>query len=233
MGIAFLNAAARRWRSAPGWAAAFLFAICLVAQLLFCRWFFGYEFHRVSPELAGAGLALEPRDLPAVGVLLIAFTTVVAYFLAAWRQEPVVVSANLADNLDRRAIHETSPCVSLTGLAAAISLVTLFAELIRSILFPIYGTSLLNTWMRLWIDFSLLVGPLLLVPVARSILAFQLCFTRWRRRKESVPWSLRVLPPSAFAGNWIAAAVAILLGVPTLGAFGFLFWLGPFNYSGF
>jgi hypothetical protein len=198
---------------------------CLLAQLLYCRWFYTIEFHRISPDFAGVGLAANWADrLGATAIALILVTTG-AYRLSLSRDEAETISANLAEDLDRTALYETVPCLVIMAIAAGTALVTCAVELTSFIIFPV-------PWMQSWQYPGIFCNPTVLLILAEAALVFQLCWIRWRRRGEEVRWEMPALPVRVFAVNWIALVLAIIIGVPTLKAFGFLFWLGPFNYTG-
>ncbi|MGE3242074.1 MAG: hypothetical protein AB7I57_13445 [Pirellulales bacterium] len=233
LGAAFLIGATKRWTSVGGKASAAAFVLCLVAQLAYCWWFFSSDYHRVSPDLAGAGFAAESTDVLTIAILTAFISTPAAYFLSASQEERTVVATNLAIDLDSRAIHESSPCLSVICLSAGCSLVYLVAGTFHEILFPMMPLTSFNVWMQLWLNANMLIGPTILLVIVPSLLGLQLGYVRWKRRRESVPWELPALPCGAFVANWIATLVAILIGAPTLAAFGFMFWLGPFNFSGF
>src|SRR5262249_27515109 len=119
----FLICASKRGKSIVGSAAAVAFLLCLVAQLVYCGWFYLNDYHRVSPDLAGAGFAAESTDVLTIAILTAFLSTPAAYFLSASQEERTAVATNLAIDLDSRAIHESSPCLSVICLSAGCSLV--------------------------------------------------------------------------------------------------------------
>jgi hypothetical protein len=230
LGSAFLICASKYWRSIRGTTSAAVFALCLFLQLFYCQWFYMTEYHRVSPELAGAGFAAQPSDLPSAAILLAMFATPTAYFLAANAQNRSVVTNNIAYDLDSRSIYETAPFVVILGLYGAINLITCLAGILSNITSPILPVS--QPGLQLWMNVSLLTSPLILLLIVPSLLALQLCFYRWKQRRSTIPWEITALPRAPFVTCWMAVAATILIGVPTLAAFGFMFWLGPFKLTG-
>ena len=232
IGAIFLVVASR-WkdsRIAKAMVGGFFF--CLAVQLLYCRWFYLKDYPRISPDIAGAGLAVEPSDWLSIVILLSIVITLAAYLITASDSDRTLVSNNLADGLDRRSLHETGPCLVAMNVAAAIELGMLITGIVGEIISPTFANLQFNTWMKTWLNCNLLFSPLVLLACAFPLLSLQLSYVRWARRKEEVHWELPVIHPKQFALNWLAAAIAILIGAPTLAAFGFLFWLGPFNLSG-
>lgn len=232
LGAALLIRASNRWKTTYGKLLAVAFVLCLAVQLFYCIWFYASDYPRVSPDLAGVGFAAQRSDLFAAAVLVAVLATPTAYFLVVRSGERSVVSNNLAVDLDSRSIHETAPILIILGVGGAVNLVMSLVSTLGNILFPVMSTSHLNPWMQLWMKSSLIASPLLLLLIIPSLLALQLCYYRWKRRRECVPWELPALAGAAFAWNWLAVAAAIAIGAPTLAAFGFMFWLGPFNFSG-
>jgi hypothetical protein len=75
--------------------------------------------------------------------------------------------------------------------------------------------------------------PMLLLAIATLIVTIQLCWLRWKTRSQAVPWVLRPLSPQLFGEGWIMLALVVIAGIPTVRAFAFLLWLGPYNFPNF
>jgi hypothetical protein len=232
LGAAFLMSASNRWKTVCGKLSGVAFVLCLAVQMCYCVWFYTSDYPRVSPELAGAGFAARKSDLFAGAMLLAVLATPAAYFLTAVPRERSILSDNLAVELDSRSIHETAPVIIILGLWGVVNLVMSLVSALGNTFSLVMSISHLNPWMKLWMNSSAITSPLILLLIVPSLLAVQLCYYRWKRRRECVSWELPALPGAAFAWNWLAVATAIAIGTPTLAAFGFMFWLGPFNFSG-
>ena len=205
---------------------AVVFILCLLVQLLYCGWFYSVEYRRVSPDFAGVGMAAKLDDWLAAAVLVLMIVTAGAYRLSLSPNEKATISENLADDLDHRAFHETVPCLLVMGIAAGTTFMTAVVELASSILYSMFPST------PSWLYPGMFCNPTVLLILAQMALVVQLCWIRWQRRGQETPWEMPALPARVFAANWVALALATSVGVPTLNAFGFLFWLGPFNFTG-
>jgi hypothetical protein len=75
----------------------------------------------------------------------------------------------------------------------------------------------------------MLCNPISLLALALLIVTLQLCRVRWTRRSQSVAWKLDGLPRRQFLQYCAALALLLIVGIPTLYAFTFIVWLGPWN----
>jgi hypothetical protein len=50
---------------------------------------------------------------------------------------------------------------------------------------------------------------------------------RWKRRNQAIAWRLADIHPARFSCNLLAVAALTLVGIPTLSAYSFVYWLGP------
>jgi hypothetical protein len=100
--------------------------------------------------------------------------------------------------------------------------------LIPYIFDPYIGLGRLTTWQYM----ATICSPSLLLLWAEVIVCFQLCRIRWQRRSETVAWELTGQSLPTFCCTWVGLTLIVIVGVPTLSAFAFLFWLSPINYTG-
>ncbi len=211
---------ARRWWSG-------VTAVLVALQVGFCYWYYAAEFHRLSPDLAGAGLEANWTQWLAGGILASVLNTAGAYRLARSHAQGICLSTDLAHDIDRTAFHESFPCLITLGAEALVSCFLLIAGFLS---IPHFGGT--ARWAGPWISTSYFFEPSMLLMIAMSLAGLQLCWVRWRRRSEAVAWELPTLPPGRFCAAWLGLAVILVVGVATLNAFAFIFWLGPFNFLG-
>ena len=63
--------------------------------------------------------------------------------------------------------------------------------------------------------------------IAIVALSVQFCWLRWRRRAEHIDWAIPAMDPRRFFWSWGAIAILACIAIPTISAFLFMFWLGP------
>jgi hypothetical protein len=110
---------AARWMIA---ARCVLFVALLVPPVVFASWYYSTEFHRLSPEIAGAGQAAIWTDWLIGAILVLTMATIGAYLLSR-SNNTVEITADLSDNLERTAFHESFYCLAIIGLNAVCSVV--------------------------------------------------------------------------------------------------------------
>jgi hypothetical protein len=196
-------------------------ACSLNIPVSFCTWFYSSEFHRISPELAGAGLEAGVANWLVGGTLAVGLITAVAYQFAPTNHSELLVSSNLSVEVDTHALHESGPIVFLIAIQAIYLLLTHIVSVAD------VGSSFgrQSVWFYIssfWDSSSLLV-------VAQAVAGLLLCWTRLRRRSHVVPRVLTGLSRHDFGHSWQMLAFLLVIAVPTLNAFGFIAWLGPFN----
>jgi hypothetical protein len=74
--------------------------------------------------------------------------------------------------------------------------------------------------------------PGAILMAAIFLLSLQLCWLRWRRRDEHALWRLAAVEPHRFFRYWMAIAIISCVAIPTISAFVFAFWLGPWYFYG-
>jgi hypothetical protein len=198
-----------------------MFLLLLIPPIAFCIWYHRYEFYRLSPDIAGAGLALTSVDLLAGAVLATFAVTAGAYSLAT-KSEPVsIISPDLSVDLDRKAFHESFLVLLLLILNACVVLFSLVSSILTYK--PFLGSLTSGRFA------SFFCYPTSLLGLATLAVIIQLCWARWKSRSQVVPWVLHALSPQRFGAGWIMLALLVVVGIPTVRAFAFLLWLGPYN----
>jgi hypothetical protein len=197
----------------------------------YCIWYYTTEHVRLSPELATAGLAAEWWDWAIGALFAVVLVTAVAYRLSTTSDAKVRITDDLSRDLDRHSFHELMPWLMLFVISAV-------AMLIMSLL-GLFGTvhelSIQNISLGLavesWLLLTTICDPMILLTViAPTILSIQIIRLRYLRRQQPTAWEISPVLLSEFTRNWVASALLLLVAVPTLNAFAFVFWLGPFNY---
>ena len=79
---------------------------------------------------------------------------------------------------------------------------------------------------------ALLKYPYFYLSFAVLMLSIQLCWRRWRRRNDLVTWELMAIDRTRFIWNWVRLAMLAIVGLPTLSAYCFIYWLGPWYLYG-
>jgi hypothetical protein len=201
----------------------FLFPSLLIPPSLFSYWYYTAEFHRLSPEMAGAGLAANWIDWLMGAILAVGLVATCAYQLSSTRQQKAEIAADLSQNVERTAFHESFFCLALIGIHAIYTVGLHIASGVSAYL------NFRGRWPPLWNYLTMLCNPLSLLSLALLIVTAQLCWLRWRRRSETVAWKIDGLSRLAFLRNSAALTLLLIVGVPTLHAFTFILWLGPWN----
>jgi hypothetical protein len=199
-----------------------LFALLLVPPLLLARWYYTAEFHRLSPEIAGAGLAAIWVDWLIGTVFALTLVTIGAYQLSRASGHTVEITAELSHDLERTAFHESSVCLLIIGINAVLTVGLYIASLASA--HSLFGRS-----PPVWAYATMLSNPTSLLALALMLASLQLVWVRWRFRSRPVSWKIAGLSRSAFLRNWAALTILLVVAVPTLNAFAFILWLGPWN----
>jgi len=212
------------WQTRSTWQrfAALVAGVALLAiPLSFCQWFYVTEFHRLSPELAGAGLDASAIDWLVGGTVGCALITTCAYQLAKSKQVAGAVSTDLSIETDSTSLHESVPVLLLVAVHGIYVLAALVMQVAN--VGSIFGRQ------RIMFYVSTLWDPTSLLVLAQAVAALQLCWIRYQRRSQTTSWKLYGLSPRVFFESWALIAILLLIGIPTLNAFAFIAWLGPFN----
>jgi hypothetical protein len=205
-----------RWRMTRPWvsrAAGGAAVILLLAAAWYCFWFYTTGFPQASPDMAVAGI---PRALHTwVGGLLLALTaiTVGACMLARGKDGEQM---NCTFNAYSSSAMTSMWLVAWLTVAEGIYL----EEQIRANwqMGALYATPLK-------VVASMLGEPDIYMNLAIMALSFQLA---WRLHKCGGDAKVRVssIDFGAFARAWASLAALVAVGIPTLAAASFSFWLG-------
>jgi hypothetical protein len=203
-----------------------VFGVSLLIASAFVVWYYAFEFQRVSPDLASVGVGSNPVEWLAGFILAATVTTVGAYRLTVSDRRTVSIPINIGNENNRRSTYESAGCLLL--LAGAV---------------VIYVGAVLRTYLTLtrgWFwspqTAEVLVGmvrePSVMLLLAVLLVSAQIALIRWRRRHEPTEWFIAALEPQRFVWNWIALAALVCVSIPTIAAFLFLFWCGPWYLYG-
>ncbi len=193
----------------------------LIPPLAFCVWYYQHEFHRLSPDMAGAGLAISWLDWLFGGWIAVFMVTAGAYRLGKTEAVRQTVVTNLSHDADSKPLHETLPCVVILAGNGLYGLWIYWREIFDYD--PLFGTSNVGRYL------SMTCYPITLLMLATSLASFQLCWYRWKNRSSSISWQLVGLSPRAFCQGWVALVLILVIGIPVLRAFAFILWLGPID----
>ena len=139
----------------------FLFPSLLVPPALFCHWYYTAEFHRLSPEIAGAGLAANWMDWLIGAILGLALVVTCAYQLSITRQLKAEISADLSQDIERTAFHESFFCLAIIGIHAIYTVVLHIASGVSAHLN-------FRGWPPAWSYLTMLCNPMSLLALALS-----------------------------------------------------------------
>jgi hypothetical protein len=197
------------------------FAVLLMVAAAYCVWYYGYESHRISPDLASAGPAANWFGWLSGGLLAAVIVTAGALRLSQ-DCETDVVSGDASV-----AFHEYFVCLLLPVAAILIERIEMLrlAMSLSGLRSLFFGGTQLPPFLDLILAYLRDVTAYLALAV--TVLAIHLMWLRWRRRKESVPVRISAVDGRRFLWNWLALATIVIVGVPTISAFSFVFWLGP------
>jgi hypothetical protein len=195
-------------------ASAILGTVLVAAAAVFVWWFVFHEFHRISPDLADAGLASNWYQRIGGAVLVVVMAGIGAGRISRIRgnSQRVLASASLALPL----VVESWPVVML--------LVAEFVYLVvRAVIGFIDTEAMVFDWDVLP---YILESPTVAFMAALFFFSIWLIVLRWRRL---IPQPLVIQPMSggAFAAAFATLLISMAIGIPLLAIFSFSFWLGP------
>jgi hypothetical protein len=175
-------------------------------------WFYRVAFPALSPDLAGAGLRSSWFEQLGGAILAAVAVAYASYRMARAAAvhssaEPVVVESTTT--------IASMPTIGFLLIGAAV----FFFQIIRDSLASPY----FSTWESLA---SLFIYPDTYFMLANSVLSLQLGWLNWKGRAIT---AIPVLPlqRSRFATAVVTLGALVVVAIPTLAAFGFAFWMGP------
>jgi hypothetical protein len=198
-------------------------ALPLLISAAFCIWYYGFELHRISPYLAAVGTGGNLLEWCAGILILGILVTAAAHRVPSSDLQSIAIERSIDHRPDSILLQDSALCLSL--LIGAV--VAYFVEAI--------STYLSMPWSLIGsaeVVLAMLRDPGAILMAAIFLLSVQLCWLRWRRRAEQVEWKLAAVEPRRFLGNWMAIAIISCVAIPTISAFVFAFWLGPWFLYG-
>lgn len=197
------------------------FTTLMTVPTAYCWWWYAREFPRLSPDMAGVGLALTRFDFVCGIVVALTLIAGIAYRIAIMPTTSVIVCPNMADDIDRTSLHESVPALFLFALIGISFIVSVIVSL---------STAPWASAVRNVITFiSTICYPPFLLPLTIMVAGLQLCWLRWRRRNEVVPAVLIGLSRGRFFTSSLMIAWILAAGVPAMRAFAFTAWAGPYD----
>jgi hypothetical protein len=200
--------------------------VCLLLfPVVFCYWYYEQALERLSPEIAGAGLAMITFDLVAaiwVGSIIV---TAGAYKLARTETVELLHTGSNDDLGEYTPLYESLPCLAMLVGHSLYAL----GMWVYDLFFAESAAFMIRPW-NLGLLISTLSFPGTLFIFASALASFQLCWFRWKARNQSRPNKLFGLAPATFGQAWLALALLLAVAVPTLRAFAFILWLGPIDF---
>jgi hypothetical protein len=191
--------------------------VLLVAAALFCVWYYTIEFHRISPDLASTGLGSNWFDFLCGAIVAAMIVTTGAYRLAK-TQRPQSI-ATIHPGSDQLPLHER--LVFLLLFVGAI--IDYYVEdVLVSMQMSMFGPFSVVRFLSQTLSYT----PSYIM-LGIGALALQLAYLRWKRREQPIDWELQALNPTRFLWNWLALALLVIVGLPTISVYCFAFWLGP------
>jgi hypothetical protein len=199
---------------------AVAFATSLLMASAFVVWYYTFEFQRISPDLASVGVGSNAMEWFAGVVLAAIVTTMGAYRLTVLDTRTVSVPSSDTEN-KRRSMYESAGCLLMFAGAVVIyvnAVLRAYLDLTRGWFWSSRTAEILVGMVR---------DPSAILILAILVLSVQIALMRLRRRNEPTEWVIAAIDPQRFFWNWIAVAALACVAVPTITAFLFLFWLGP------
>jgi hypothetical protein len=201
-----------------------LFLMLLIPPIAFYIWYQRYELYRLSPDIGSVGLAIAPFDYMSGVILSFVAVTVGAYHLGKKPSLTATICDDLRLDTDRRAFHESFLGLALLVASAAANLFSIGTDIAT------YSNSRRMSGAPSLQDLvSVCCDPSMQLKIATIAASSQLLWTRWKKRNQAVPWTLFGLSPLLCVEGWIMLALLLVVGIPTVRAFAFLLWLGPYN----
>jgi hypothetical protein len=202
------------------------FAVLTLLVAAYVSWYYGFEVYRVSPDLAGVGLASSQVERIA-GIC--------------------IAGILLAGGAYRLAVRYDAPAISdhaaLVVPAAANAVILVYIPLVIGI--GIYIIESVRTHLRVpnsfWLGskmpriveatVSLLQNPSSILILLVGALSVRLCWLSWRKPTNG-GHPLLPLSQRRFVGSFFALAIWLIVAVPTISSYCFVFWLGPWYLYG-
>jgi hypothetical protein len=204
----------RPWR----WIAVVTMCICLTGG--FAIWYYGWEFHRISPDIASVGPASSWLEFVGGALIVLLLISIGACRLTQMRSklrsEPDVVLAT-----DMSFFHESSLVIAAILGFVAVYFIQLVQMITAPPVFAFLANSLGESLLYAFCD------VLTLIVFGIAVLTAKLAWLRWRRRDSPPDLLLIPMAGRTFCFNWMAIAVLVAVGLPTAAAFAFVMWLGP------
>jgi hypothetical protein len=192
------------------------FCVSLLIVAGFCGYYFGVEYSLVSPDLASVNLIADGFDWFSATLLTLILVTVGAYRLTQLASTATIVIQYRGDRVEP-VLHESTGGLVLIAAMAFVPLALIAWSFFQSSA-PIPWEELLGYILR---------NPNFYLAASVTLLSLHFLAIRWRTRNQFIAWQLANVHVGRFICNWFAVSALTLVGIPTLSAYSFVYWLGP------
>jgi len=214
-----LNAAPQTARRKQ-WARLAMFATGVAASGTYAIWYYGWEFHRISPDIASVEPASNWVEFMGGALILLILITAGACRLTQMRGK-LTGSVNPLPAPTEIFFHESAIAIAVLFGFVGLHVVRVIQNSLEAPAFPFFAGSFGQTLLYVFRD------VLNLIMLGVGILSAQLGWLRWRRRGELTDIRIASMNGKTFCLNWVALALLLGVGIPTAAAFAFVMWLGP------
>lgn len=190
--------------------------------LLGCSSWYGIWYHavglpRIAPDFAEAGFQSDWFDWVEAAALLTILVTAASFRIAG--DQTRTVGLEDRTGIEKPVFYES------------FSIVLIFAGI--AALFPLeFLISVFSDWSGVGVSFSELFYYVATTieyyfPIAIYLLILQIIWLRWRHGPAQKAYYLPVISGRKMAIAWLSLMLFAIIGIPTISAFCFSFWLGP------
>ncbi|NOZ39637.1 MAG: hypothetical protein GXP24_05360 [Planctomycetes bacterium] len=189
---------------------------------------FGYWYHfvgflRISPDFAEAGWSSTWWDWFEAGVLLAVAIPALAYRLSVDSSDSIEMQFT---NQRNPVLHQSLLVTFLLGLAAIFHSLCCLLFLLFDDYTVYYSISALQLfiWTITDVDYYM--------EIAVTLLSLQLLRKHWKSSAQSCSLRIARVKSQKFLLASLVLIAVLLLSIPTITAFSFAFWVGPWSWPG-
>lgn len=191
--------------------------VLLISAAAFCYWYYAFQQRRVFPDFVGGGLVGTWLDWFGAVVLVAMLAAIAAYRASVCSTIRIPAGQEVANRWRQPRMHETPIGVAILALAAVCFVVETLYWLSK---FG-FNNSILGALETILFNVNYYPNLALL------ILSIQLAIRRWRRRGEQAHAEIQVIDGRRFVAGFLAFILLAVVAAPTLAAYCFNVWLGP------
>ncbi len=186
---------------------------------------FGYWYHfvgfpRISPDFAEAGWSSTWWDRFEAAALLAVAIPALAYRLSVDSSNSIEL--HFSDQ-QKPVLHQSLLVTFLLGLAAFFHVLSYFQSLLFYDYASYYGVSVFQIliWTVTDTDYY--------IPLAVTLLSLQLLRKHWKAPSQNGTLRIARVNSQKFLLASVALIVILVLSIPTITAFSFAYWVGPWS----